>query len=144
VTLTVTAGAADLAVTLTDVPDPVRRERELTYTGIVHNDGPHTALDVTLTLKLKGSAALITIAGDVDPNTDCTTTYKGSSSFPLLASLTCHLGDVPSGAEGTLVVTVQPTTASTLTATASAEADSPGDPDAADNTKTATTNVSGN
>jgi VCBS repeat-containing protein len=141
VTLTVTAGAADLAVTLTDMPDPVRRGRELTYTATVHNDGPHNALDVALTLKLTGSAILVNIQGDVNPDTDCTITYKGSSSFPLLASLTCNLGDFPSGAEGTLVVTVQPTKAETLTAMASVAASSPGDPDPTDNTKTATTTV---
>ena len=133
---------ADLAVSLTDAPDPVRRGEQLTYTATVQNAGPDEAQDVALTLSLTGSTALITIEGDgVDPDTDCTITYKGSSSFPLLASLTCNLGDFPSGAEGTLVVTVQPTKAETLTATASVEAASPDDPEPDNNTATATTTV---
>ena len=99
-TLTVTAGAADLAVTLTDMPDPVRRGRELTYTATVHNDGPDNAQDVALTLKLTGSAALVTIEGDVNPDTDCTITYKGSSSFPTLGEPDLRPGGLPQWCRG--------------------------------------------
>jgi cobalamin biosynthesis protein CbiD len=95
---------------------------------------------VALTLKLTGSAILVRIQG-VNPDTDCTITCSGGSSFCTLSSLTCAMGDLASGAQRALTVTVQPTTAGTLRAMASVEADAPDDPDATDNAKTATTTV---
>jgi len=140
VTITVAEGPnADLAVTLHDAPDPVRRGEQLTYTATARNNGPDGAQDVALTLRLTGSAVLVAIQG-VDPN-DCTITYTGSSSFRTLSSLTCALGDLASGDQRTLTVTVQPTTAGTLTATAEAVADSPDDPVSTNNTVQATTTV---
>jgi uncharacterized repeat protein (TIGR01451 family) len=48
-TATTVAPAADLVVSQVDDPDPVRASHPLTYTITVHNNGPSSAANVTLT-----------------------------------------------------------------------------------------------
>ena len=49
--------AADLSLTKSDSPDPVRVDEQLTYTLGVHNAGPQTATGVVLTDTLPGGVA---------------------------------------------------------------------------------------
>ena len=50
---------ADIAVSMTDAPDPVRRGAKLTYTINVINKGPLTASNVTLTDTLPSNVAFV-------------------------------------------------------------------------------------
>ena len=55
--------SADLAVALTDAPDPVNGGTTLSYTLTVNNQGPSNAASVTATLNLPAGATFISAAG---------------------------------------------------------------------------------
>ncbi|AUX21886.1 uncharacterized protein SOCEGT47_023820 [Sorangium cellulosum] len=54
---------ADLAIALTDAPDPVSPGAQLTYTIEVSNEGPEDASDVVVTTALPAGASLVSAAG---------------------------------------------------------------------------------
>ncbi len=75
---------ADLRVTKTDSPDPVRAGEELFYSVTVTNDGPNTAYRV--------------IARDELPDGVIYLSDNGGCSFDAATNdLTCELGELPSG-----------------------------------------------
>ncbi len=122
---------ADLAVTLTDSPDPIGVGGTLVYTATVTNGGPATASGVSLSLPLPaGLTALAAQAG------------QGSCAIQA-GTVTCDLQSLVDGAS--VVVQVQGQVGSTapaslsVTATVSAAGI---DPAAANNSATATTGVS--
>jgi uncharacterized repeat protein (TIGR01451 family) len=94
--LQVTPGVpvADLAVTQSDAPDPVRTGQELTYTASVMNLGPDPATGVVLTDTLPAEVALVSA---VPSQGSCT----GSTT------VNCSLGSLANGASATVVMTVQ-------------------------------------
>ena len=51
--IVVSAGAADLAVTIFDTPDPVEPAQSLTYVIDVTNNGPSTAVGATMTFAVQ-------------------------------------------------------------------------------------------
>src|SRR6185437_3618522 len=55
----VCVGAADLAITKTDSPDPVTTGSDLTYTVTVTNNGPDTATSVTVTDNLPAETTFV-------------------------------------------------------------------------------------
>jgi uncharacterized repeat protein (TIGR01451 family) len=122
---------ADLAITKTDSPDPVKGGQNLTYTIVVTNNGPSTATGVTMTDQLPKNAGYASAA-----------TTKGScTAKPSRALVTCALGDMASGTSATITIVVKSPTKGTITNTASVTATSPPDPNPSNNTATATTGV---
>ncbi len=120
-------GKSDVAVTLTDAPDPVAVGGTLTYTATVANTGPHAATDVVLTDPIPSGATLVS-----------TTASQGSCASG--ATVTCSLGAITSGASATVTVTVSPTATGQLTNTVSV-AMAETDTNLANNTASATTTV---
>ncbi|HUQ43029.1 MAG TPA: DUF11 domain-containing protein [Candidatus Limnocylindria bacterium] len=124
------ADTADLALTKTDAPDPVKVNGTLTYTLVVRNNGPLAATGVTLTDQLPKGAGF-----------GSATTTQGSCAKPSKSSITCSLGTIASGSSVTVTITIKPTGPGILTNSATVSATSPRDPNTANNTATATTTV---
>jgi uncharacterized repeat protein (TIGR01451 family) len=122
------AAAADLSVTKSSAPDPVRVGQELTYTITVSNGGPSPAVGTTLTDVLPGNVTFGSAAAS-----------QGSCSGT--TTLTCSLGTVASGASATIVVKVTPTTDADLSNTATATSTT-ADPNLLNNSATESTVVS--
>jgi uncharacterized repeat protein (TIGR01451 family) len=123
--------AADLSVTKTDSPDPVKAGQNLTYTITVRNNGPDAATGVTLTDQLPRNAGY-----------GSSSTTQGSCSLkPSKTEVGCSLGTIASGATVTVTIMVKPNKKGQITNTATASATSPPDPNTANNTATATTTV---
>jgi|GEM_PF-365260 uncharacterized repeat protein (TIGR01451 family) len=118
---------ANLAVALTDAPDPVAVGQNLVYTATVHNGGPRAATAVTLTVTLPASV-----------------TYVSATGWCSLAgvTLTCSLGSLPNGASANVQVTVVPWSEGQITATASVTSSMP-DYTLTNNTAQAVTTVIG-
>nr|MBA2381150.1 DUF11 domain-containing protein [Chloroflexota bacterium] len=127
----VLSDSADLSVTKTDAPDPVRVNATLTYTIVVRNDGPLAASGVTLTDQLPKQAGFSSV----------TTTAGSCSAKGTKGVVTCSLGTIPNGGQVTVTIKVKPTGPGTMTNTVSVKASSPTDPNLANNTATATTLV---
>ena len=130
-------GQADLAVTLTDSPDPVTAGANLTYTVTVNNAGPGAAISAQWNDTLPAGTTFVslnTVAG-----WSCTTPAVGSAG-----TVTCNMASVPaaSSAGFSLVVTVAPATPSgtvlTNTVTVSSATS---DPTPGSNSATTTTTV---
>lgn len=94
--------AADLSVTLTGSPNPVKRLSNLTYTINVANNGPGSAEQVTLkdTLPL-----FMSVVSASSSQGTC------SGSF----TVTCKLGAMASGANATVTLVVRPQLRGTYT-----------------------------
>ncbi|MEO8436716.1 MAG: hypothetical protein ABI596_17595, partial [Pyrinomonadaceae bacterium] len=120
----------DLAVTVTDNPDPVIRGNAVTYTATVINEGPATATNVVL----RNSLPPLEITSDILAS-------QGSCIKPPRSStITCDFGTLSSGASATLTVTGFTFTTGTITNTASATASEP-DPNTANNSAAEVTTV---
>ena len=117
---------ADLAITKTDTPDPVRFGEVLTYTLLVSNAGPQDATGVVVVDTLPAGVTF------VSASVGCT---------ELAGDVTCDVGDMANGgfAEITIVV-IAPDVEGTLTNTATVEGNEV-DPDLTDNTATQDTTV---
>ena len=115
------AGDADVSVSQTDTPDPVRARQQLTYTVAVTNGGPAAATEVTLTDTLPRNIRAGTI-----------TTTEGVCSR-VARTVTCTIGALDPGETVTVTIRVTPKRAGTLTNTATVDAIE-NDPDPADNT----------
>jgi uncharacterized repeat protein (TIGR01451 family) len=129
-TATTTAGgaptSADLAVGVSDSPDPVAVGAPLTYGIPVTNAGPDPASGVVLVVTLPASASFVS---SIPPAPTC------ALAMPVL---TCALGGLGAGGATNVSVVVTPTAPGTLTSSVSVSAGEP-DPNPADNTATATT-----
>jgi uncharacterized repeat protein (TIGR01451 family) len=128
---------ADLGVSKSDSPDPVRPGGMLTYTIVVSNAGPNAAASVTMSDPLP---VLTTFQSMSTPGGwACTTPPVGSTGL-----VSCTTATLGSGATATfsLVVQVSATApdGSTLSNTATVSS-ATFDPDLANNTATATTSV---
>jgi uncharacterized repeat protein (TIGR01451 family) len=127
--------SADISVTNVDSPDPVRKDKLLTYTVTVRNGGPSAASGVTMTDPLPARVDLSSVK-----------TTQGtcrSSKANLVVTVTCGLGSLARGSGATVTIVVKRLPVGTLSDTASASASSPGDPNTSNNRSTATTTVVG-
>lgn len=89
------AGNADLALTLTASPNPVKVNTLLTYSLVVRNNGSVTATGVVLTDTLSSKVVLVSAIA-----------AQGScSGAPLV---TCSLGSLASGAQATVTLVTRP------------------------------------
>jgi uncharacterized repeat protein (TIGR01451 family) len=95
VTVTAPVVSADLSVTMTDSPDPVKRRSNLTYAITVQNTGPDSASGVTLTDKLPSNMRYVSVSSS-----------QGSCSGT--ATVTCKLGSIASGANAKVNIVVRP------------------------------------
>ena len=121
---------ADLAVSVTDTPDPVLFNQLLTYTITVTNNGPQPATLVTLNVV----APLQAETGPLTPSQGtCTRT---SNNF------TCAIGTMASGATVTATIPMFPFVTGQISLSASATA-SEADPNTSNNSATQQTMVLG-
>ena len=129
--VTCNCAQADLAVTLTDAPDPVSAGTNLTYTATVTNNGPTAADDIGINLPLPAGTAFVSAtpsAGGVcNAASPVVCTWAGSTANAGVVFATI-VASVPPSATGSLSATV---TASSITF----------DPNLADNTATADTAI---
>lgn len=127
------ASAVDLAITMSDGPDPVTATANVTYSIVVSNAGLATATNVTVPITLGTTSGVSPIAVSVTPS-------QGSCT-----ALTCNLGTITAGSTGTIsaiVTPIQPTTVSTgpLASSVSVSADQP-DLNTANNSASVSTTV---
>src|SRR5262249_6639067 len=120
-----TVAAADLSITKT-APATVAAGQQFTYTLAVHNGGPNDATGVAVTDTLPAGVTF------VSASTGCTNAS---------GTVTCTVGNLANGANATITIVVTaPSTAGTITNTAPV-AGQPTDPNTANNTASATTQV---
>lgn len=99
--------APDVAVTLSDSPDPVQRDDELVLTTTVRNLGTGPAPAVTLNHQFSGAVRGVSV-----------TTTQGACGS--LVELSCSLGAISPGHSVTVVQTVRPQRGGKLITTATA------------------------
>ena len=114
---------ADVAITKTASPNPVRQGNTLTYTVGITNNGPATATNVTVTDTLPPQVSFVS-----------DTTTQGTCSLTS-GTVTCSLGTMVSGATATITITVTAVTRGSVTNTASVTASQP-DPVGGNNSAT--------
>jgi len=125
--------AADLALAMTDAPDPVANKTALTYTVTVANNGPGSASGIVLTDTLPAEAVFVSAS---PTQGSCTHSGKGRRG----GTLTCNLGTLAASAAASVTIGVEPARTGTLTNTATVVAAQP-DPNLANNSATETTTV---
>jgi uncharacterized repeat protein (TIGR01451 family)/fimbrial isopeptide formation D2 family protein len=124
-------GSADLAIVKFDSPDAAVAGTVVSYTLVVTNNGPGTAMNASVTDTLPAGVTLIT-------STPSQGTCSGS------APITCPLGTIASGAVATIAVTVQTATALPTPnpmVNAATVASTTADPDPSNNTTTQPTTI---
>ena len=120
---------ADVAIAITDTPDPVVINDNLTYTITVSNNGPNSAAGVIVADNLPTGVTYVSA-------TPSQGTCIGTST------VTCALGSISNGESATVTLVVTPIVAvSGLTNTASITSSSSSDPNPANNSTTAGTTV---
>lgn len=100
-----TPAKVDLAVTISDAPDPVQAGQRLTYTITVSNAGPASASSVTVTDDLPSSVAPLTATAPEG----CTVSGQ---------RVVCQLGTVAKGGSAGAVIEVRPQHSGTVQNTA--------------------------
>jgi uncharacterized repeat protein (TIGR01451 family) len=118
---------ADLAVTITDAPDPITAGQVLTYTVTVSNNGPDDVLGVTLNDPLPAGT---TLSSATPAQGTCTGT----------SVVICNLGGLANGVSAAVQIAVVPSEAGTLSNTVTASSLT-ADPTQANNSATTTTAV---
>ena len=119
---------ADLDLTITDAPDPVVVEEDVTYTVLLTNQGPDTATGVVLTNTLPASTSFVS-ANATD----------GSCEHDA-GIVTCGIASLPAG-ESVTVTIVATTDADGAIVDSATVAAAEEDPDTANNTATEPTTV---
>lgn len=125
---TITRDEADLALTLSDSPDPVGVGQDLTYLVTIANGGPRPAKAVTVSDSLPSGVT----AKSATPSTGTCTTGT---------TVSCSLGTMASGATETVAIVVTPSAAGSI-ANAASISSTTIDPNGANNAATVTTTVS--
>ncbi|MEU8031737.1 hypothetical protein AB0C13_24355 [Streptomyces sp. NPDC049099] len=133
--LAIVRPSADVAIAKSAIPEPVRPNRNLTYTLTVSNHGPNTADNVVVTDDLPSNARFVSV-----------TPSQGSCQAPPVGStdsVRCSLGSLANSASSTtqIVVTVRANRNTTVTNTANVTTSTP-DPVQSNNSVTIETPVS--
>ncbi|MFF5076966.1 CARDB domain-containing protein [Actinoplanes sp. NPDC000266] len=121
--------SADLGVTVTDSADPVEAGTSYTYRALVDNDGPNTATEAKAKVVLSGANHIIQSA-----------TVTGGFCTITAPAVNCTIGNLGGDATATVLVTVRPQAAGTITAEATVSADQD-DPAAGNNSGTQSTTI---
>lgn len=101
---------ADLAITMSDAPDPVSQESPVTFTIRVENRGPRTATGVVVSDTLP--SALVAVSAAASQGT-CSTAAQ---------TVTCNLGSIANGASATVTLVARTTLAGMVQNTATVTA----------------------
>jgi len=111
----VAAGSGDVAITISDSPDPVSPGQNYTYTAVATNNGPAAAANDTVTIPVPAGTGFVSMA--TPAGWACVTPSVGSSG-----NITCTIASFAIGATATFspVVQVNPTTAAGTTLTCNA------------------------
>ena len=115
--------AADLGIDKSDSADPVSRGSAFTYTLVVSNSGPGSAVSVELTDSLSGNVRFVSVSS------------TAGACSQADGMVTCSLGDIPSGGTATVTINVTARRTGTATNTAQVSSATP-DPNPANNTDT--------
>ena len=118
---------ADMAITLTDSPDPVKVGSELAYSITVENLGPATATGVIMT-------------DDLPSNTDFIRLNTSQGSCSGSSTVVCNLESLEAGTSAVIEIVVNPTKPGRLSNTAHVEAIED-DPDSSNNSAIEITRV---
>ncbi|HEX2177295.1 MAG TPA: DUF11 domain-containing protein, partial [Nocardioidaceae bacterium] len=125
--------AADLAVSMSDSPDPVVERDQVTYTVTVDNLGPGSATSPTLVDTLPADPTFVSATTD-DGN--CVRDVNSNSG----GVLTCALGPLAEGEQATVTIVLEPRGAGAIGNTATVRAGEP-DTDTVNNSATQVTTV---
>lgn len=126
---------ADLAISVSDSPDPVRAGSALTYSLVVRNDGPFRAQQVHVFAQLPASLHPNNRMMTIDTPGRCVlenTTW----------SLNCTVAELTHHGRVRITVTVQPQSAGLLRMSTTVDSSTP-DPDRSDNAAAEETSVAG-
>ncbi len=119
--------AADLSVTLTDAPDPVRLSLDVVFTATVRNAGPQVATAVALDALLPSGLSLRTVSTSQG-------TCRGTTA------ISCSLGNIASIGQAVVTIRARARTVGTKLTQASVRA-AEADPVPANNSASQTTTV---
>lgn len=119
---------ANLSITGSDLPDPVKVGAKLTYTLTINNAGPKKATNVVVADTLPAGVAFVS---KQTSQGSCTRSGR---------TLTCNLGTVPKGGTPQIILKVKPKAAGTITNIAKVKGEEI-DPVAANNKITLETKV---
>ncbi len=127
--------AADLTVSKFDDVDPVTAGEALTYTILVENDGPSTAVNAKMTDALPAGLTLQSVVASVGA---CVPGEPGNIAKPTV----CSFGNLGFGSSATVTISVlvEPDARGVLVNSAVASSDT-FEPDQADNTDSETTTI---
>ena len=123
------AGTADLAVALTDRPDPTTVGHHVFYTVTTRNRGPAEATGVRVSFSLPEGASFASA-----------TPTKGTCASPVEATLTCRLGEILSGTKAGVTIDVVPSGPGVMRSEASVRANE-ADPTPGNNRRSTETTV---
>ena len=105
------AGTADLAVALTDRPDPASVGHHVFYTATMRNRGPAAATGVRMSVSLPDGASF----ASASPT-------QGTCASPVDSMLACRLGEVLPGAKAGVTIDVVPSEPGVMRSEASVRA----------------------
>ena len=130
------AGRADLAVSISDSPDPVASGRRVNYTITVNNLGPNAANDVSIITSLPRNTTLASVSSN---GSKCAEPPAGG-----VGSINCNFTTVPVNGSASITVTanVIAVSGTSLTAIASVTSGTP-DPNMGNNLASTSTAVEG-
>jgi uncharacterized repeat protein (TIGR01451 family) len=121
---------ANLTLSVTDAPDPVIVNNELTYSATITNNGPSSTAGVQMNILLPAGATFVSVSSSQG---SCTGT----------ATVNFQLNTLANGAKATVTLVLKPTATGGLSLTVSVSG-SESDPGADNNTVTSVTSVSSN
>ncbi len=108
-TTTVSAASGDMAITLSDLPDPVIAGNHVVYSSVITNNGPAAATGVTVTLPIPTGTSFVSATADAGTcsatATTITCSFAGSIATGAAGqrSMTFDLLVAPSVAAGTVL-----------------------------------------
>ncbi|MBL0213438.1 MAG: OmpA family protein [Myxococcales bacterium] len=126
---TTVVGSADIAITLSDSPDPAATSAPLTYTLAITNFGPQAASTVSAVFGVPASTTFVSATG-----TGWTCTLAG-------ATVTCTRAVLAAGAAPQISIVVTAPAAPTVLSTTATVSAATADPDLTNNSSSQTTTI---